>query len=147
RRIAPAFARLVDRLDRGLRFGARRQAIEHLFPEAIAGADLDLLEAVEHVELGQRDAVDAGGLHRLAHHHRIEPAAAPLAPRDHAEFLAALAEHLADLVLELARERPAADARRIGFADAEHIADRARPEPRARRRLARVRVRRSHVRI
>src|SRR5262249_57854003 len=133
--------RLIDRLDRCLRFGARRQAIKHFLAEAIAGADLDLLEAVEHIELGERDAVDARGLHRLAHHHRIEPAAAPLPARHHAEFLAALSERLADLVRELGWEWAAADARRIGLADAEHIADRTRAEPRPRGRLSRMCVR------
>ncbi len=61
--------------------------------------NLDLVKAVEHVELGQRDAVDAAGLDRLAHRDRVEPAAAPLASGDDAELAAALAERLADASL------------------------------------------------
>ena len=37
---------------------------------------------------------------------------------------AALADALADLVVELGRERAAADARGVGLGDAEHVVDR-----------------------
>src|SRR6185437_11893999 len=94
--------------------------------QPIADADLDAVEAVENIELGQRQAMDAAGPHGLAHQHRVEPAAAPLAPGVDAEFPAAAADLLADLVGQFGRERALADPRRIGLADAEHIADRAR---------------------
>src|SRR5665213_2588300 len=97
--------------------------VERRAAPAIAGADLELGEAVQHVELGQRDAVDAGDLHRLAHHHRVEPPTAPLAPGDHAELLAARAPPLADRVGEFGRERAAADAGGISFRNAKDIAD------------------------
>src|SRR5579871_3408286 len=100
--------------------------VDLLAVEPVAGAHLDGVEAVENVEFGERKAVDAAGPHRLAHQHRVEPAAAPLAPGVDAELPAATADLLADLVGELGRERPLADAGRIGLADAEHIADRAR---------------------
>ena len=57
---------------------------------------------------------------RLAHQHRVEPAAAALAPGHGAEFVAALAEPLADRIVELGRERPRADPGGIGLDDAEH---------------------------
>ena len=126
---APALDGLVDRLDLGLGFWRSAASDRALRRRGIADADLDLLEPVEHVELGQGDAVDAGDLDRLAHHHRVEPAAAALAPGDDAELLALCAQRLADLVCELGRERAAADARRIGLGDAEHVADRAGPIP------------------
>jgi hypothetical protein len=73
------------------------------------------------------------GAHRLAHQHRVEPAAAALAARDGAEFMPALAEELADLVRSSSvGNGPLADAGRVGLGDAEHIADFAdgpRPEP------------------
>jgi hypothetical protein len=53
---------------------------------------LIVVEPVEHVELGQRDAGDARHGAGLAHQHRVEPAAAALAPGDGAEFMAALAQ-------------------------------------------------------
>src|SRR6185437_13922070 len=98
------------------------------------GADLDLGEAVQHVELGQGNAVDAADLDRLPHHDRVEPAATALAAGDGAELAAALAEPLPGLVGELGREGAAADARRIGLGDAEDIADCAGTNARARRR-------------
>jgi hypothetical protein len=63
---------------------------------AVAGADLERLEPVEHVELGQRDAVHARGLDAgLPHQCGVEPAAAALAARGGAEFMAPLAQALA----------------------------------------------------
>ena len=96
----------------------------------------DLGEAVEHVELGQRDAVDAVDLHRLADQHGIEPAAAARPAGDGAELAAALAEQPAGLVGQLGRERAGADARGVGLGDAEHVVERARAQAGARRRLA-----------
>src|SRR4051812_27378657 len=89
----------------------------------IADADFERLEAVEHVELGQRDAADTANLDRLPYQHGVEPAAAAGPPGDGAEFMADLADARADLVAELAGEGTAADARRIGLGDAQHIAD------------------------
>jgi hypothetical protein len=54
---------------------------------------------------------------------------------------------LADLVVLLGRERPLADPRRVGLADAEHIADRARAHAGAGRRLRRHGVGRGDVGI
>ena len=121
--------------------------VDGLAVQAIAGAHLELVEAVEHVELGQRDAGDAAGPYRLAHHHGVEPAAAALAPGDRAEFVAALAQALADGVVLFGRERPGADARGVRLGDAEHVVERTRPDPRARRGLPRHRVGGGHVGI
>ena len=86
--------------------GPRRAAggSRRLRRRSVAGADVHRLEAVEHVEFGQRDAGDAADRDRLAHQHRVEPAAAAPAAGDGAELMAALAEPLADLVVELGRE-------------------------------------------
>src|SRR5580704_13516389 len=120
--LLPAGDGFVDRLHARLGVLARRQIIDLLAVEPIADADLDLLEAVEDVELGQSEAADAAGAHRLAHQHGVEPATAPRPAGDDAEFLAALAERLADLVELLGRKRPGADTGGVGLADAEHIA-------------------------
>src|SRR3546814_2918323 len=90
----------------------------------VCSSDLDLLEAVENVELGQRDALDAGQLGSLAHHHRVEPAAAPLPARDHAELAAARAQQLAGGIGQLGRKGAAADTRGVGLGDAEHEVER-----------------------
>src|SRR6185312_5095952 len=117
---APALGGLVDRLDLGLQRSAGGQVVVCLPPALVAGADLDLVEPVEHVELGQRDAVNPADAAGLAHQHRVEPAAAPRPAGDGAELAAALAEPLTGFVVELGRERTAADACRIGLGDAEH---------------------------
>src|SRR5581483_4549192 len=94
---------LVDRLDPRLGVLARRQIVHLPAVETVADADLDFAQAVEDVELGQSEAVDAPGAHGLAHQHRVEPAAAPRPPGHGAEFAAALADQPADLVVLLGR--------------------------------------------
>jgi hypothetical protein len=60
RRCSPSSpASLVDRLDAGLRARLAGRWSSGLAVEIVAGADLQLVEPVEHVELGQRDAGDA----------------------------------------------------------------------------------------
>ncbi len=85
--------------------------------------------------------------HRLAHQHRVKPAAAPRATGIGAELVADAAEPLADLVMQFGRKRAFANARRVGLGDAQHIAGRARSHARTRRRLPRHRVGRSDIRI
>src|SRR3546814_2829572 len=58
-------------LDRGLVGGMTGEIVENLAAQAIAGADANRLEPVEHVELGQRDAGDARHGAALAHQHQI----------------------------------------------------------------------------
>src|SRR5690606_27692764 len=94
-RFLPAFQRDIDRLDTGLCGLACRQVVDILAVQLVADADLQFVETVEDVELGQRDAGNAVGGDRLAHRRRVEPAAAALAARDRAEFMALLAEELA----------------------------------------------------
>src|SRR5467141_2954346 len=98
-RLLPAFDSLVDRLNSGLRTLAGRQMVDFLAVQGVAGADLDRIEAIENVELGQRQPVDAAGPHGLAHQHRVEPADAPLAAGIGAELAAALADLAANLVV------------------------------------------------
>ncbi len=72
-------------------------------------------KAVEDVELGQREAVDAGGADGLSHQGGVEPAAAALAAGDGSELAAALADEIADRVVLLGGKRPQADARGVGL--------------------------------
>ena len=78
---------------------------------------------------------------------RVEPAAAARAAGDRAEFVAAHAQMLADFVVELGRERTAADARRVRLHDAEHVVEAARPDAGARASLPRHAVGRRDERI
>ena len=145
--VRPALHDLVDGLHLGLADGGRRQVVDHLTVEAIADTHLDLVETVEHVELGQRDAADAVDLHRLAHHHRVEPAAAAGPAGHRSEFLAPLAEGPADLVVELRREGSAADAGRVRLGDAENVVEHTRSQTGPSRRLSGDGGRRRHERI
>src|SRR5262249_31429444 len=115
----------------------KRQAVE-----PIANANLELRKLIEHIQLGQSDAVNTAHFAGLPHEAGIEPAAAARSPRDRAELLAPLAEELAGLILELGRERSFPYPRGVGLGDAQHVVDRARPEPRAGRGLRRYGVRR-----
>src|SRR5262249_37777878 len=147
RRLRPALERLPNGLDARLRVAARGKPVHALAVELVADADLELRETVEHVELGERDAVDAAHLDGLAHERGVEPAATALAPRHGAELAAALADPLADLVVQLGRERPRADSGRIRLGDAQTVAPRARADARAGGGLRGDRVRRRDVGI
>ena len=105
----PAGNSLVDRFDLGLRVLSGRQVIDLAPVQAIRGADLDFVKAVEDVELGEREAVDATGADGLADQYGVEPAAAARPAGDNPELLAALAERPADLVFLFGRERAFAD--------------------------------------
>ncbi len=108
-----------------------RQVVVLALADSVAGADLDPLEPVEHVDLGQRDAGDPADRGRLAHEHRVEPAAAAFAPRHRSEFAAACPQPLAGGPLwsiwgEFGREGAAPDPRGVSLDDAEHEARRRR---------------------
>jgi len=135
------------RLDLRLFVRVGRQIIEVAPAQPVARADFDFLETVEHVELGQGNPVDTAGDDGLAHQHRVEPAAAPLAPGDCAEFRAGLADPFADFIVQFRREGPIADPRRVGLGNAEHEADVARATARTRGRLSRHCVGRGDIRI
>ena len=115
----------------------RGEIIERLTAQGVTGADLHLVEPVEHVDLGQGDAGDPADRRRLAHQHRIEPAAAALAARDGAELMAAHAQPLAGFIVEFGRERTRSDARGVRLGDPQHEADRAWPQARSACRGAR----------
>src|SRR5690348_10370348 len=115
----PPGYRFIDRLDAGLGVLAGRQIVDLAAIQPIGDADLDLLKAVEDVEFGERQALNAAGAHSLAHQNGVEPAAAPWPSCDDAEFLAALTEGFADRVGLFSRKRSRADAGRVGLADAK----------------------------
>src|SRR5438477_4075140 len=79
--------------------------VDFLSVQPVTGADLDGVETIQNIELGQRQPVDAAGPHGLAHQHGIEPADAPLASSIDPELLAAAANLLADLVCRLLLEK------------------------------------------
>src|SRR5262249_47964208 len=111
RGVLPSFHRLVNRLDSRLRAPTRRKIVDFAAVGAITDTNLDLVEAVEDVELGQRQPIDAAGADGLAHQYGVEPAAAAPASGHRAEFAATVADQLADGILLFGRERPFAHPR------------------------------------
>src|SRR5204863_3666160 len=90
---------------------------------AIADADAQRIDSRENVELGdgQRGhAIEADG---VAQRDLVEPAAAAWPPGGGPHLAPALAKPLAELVLELRREWPRADARRVGLCDPPDLVD------------------------
>ena len=99
--------------------------------EAVAHADRDLVERREHVELRQRERRDAVDTDGESQRHEVEPAAAANASGHGAELTAELAHALLRRPVDLARERPLADAGHVGLGDSEDLVDPLRPEAEA----------------
>ena len=97
------------------------QVVKRLAIQMIADADLEFLHAVQHIQLGQRNAGDAVNLDGLAHQHGIKPATTPRPAGGGAELVAAFAQFLAHTVLQFGGKRPGANARGVGLGDAQYI--------------------------
>src|SRR6185436_1339857 len=113
----PAVDRFIHRLVPRLRLFAGRKIVDFTAIQPVAHANLDLVEAIEDVELGEREAVNPTSQHSLPHEHGVEPAAAAGAPGHGAELAAPLSERFADRVVHLVGgKRTKPDARRVGLA-------------------------------
>ena len=84
----------------------------------IADTDLNLLQAVQNVQLGQAKPGDAVDLHGIAQGDRIEPATASRPPGGRAKFMPLGGQVLAHLIKQFGGERARADSRRVRFGDA-----------------------------
>src|SRR5690606_16534997 len=89
----------------------------------VGDAHLQLLDTVEHVQLGDAQAGDAVDGHRALERDDVHPAAAARAAGGGAVLGTAVAQALADVVIEFGGERAAADAGGIGLGDAQHVVD------------------------
>ncbi len=127
--------------------GIQRREVTTFAAVFVGDAHLDAGQPIEHVELGDGEAVDGIDLGGTLECHQVDPAAAARAPGAGTEFVAALAQHFAHLVIELGGERTTANARRIGLADAEHIVDVAGADAGSGQRAADRGVRGSHIRV
>ena len=144
---APAVERLVDRLDPGQEVRAVGVVGERATVEPVARAHLDVVEAVEDVELGEGElgeAVQPGG---VAEHHAVEPSGPPPPPGDRAELASDVDEPVAVGVGQLGGERPGTDAGRVGLGDPDDAVDVAGAEAGAGARPAGGRVGRGDVGI
>lgn len=90
-------------------FGVGREAFQFLAVDGVFGSDLELIEVVEDVELGEVDGgVVVAGV-RVLYDDEIEPAAAALAACCDTDFVADLLELLAKFVELLCWEGSADD--------------------------------------
>ena len=119
--------------------------------EFVAGAELELGQAIEHVELGDAQTGQAVDLGRAFEQRRIEPATTAAAPGGHAFFRTdgghVPARCALLLPFQLGRERAATDTGAIGLGDAQHVMQEARAHASARSGVARHTVAGGHKRI
>src|SRR5260221_13571492 len=99
------------------------------------------------MELGDAQARNPVDLDGALERGSIEPAAAPRPARGGAEFVPALAQQLADRVVELGRKRAGAHARGIRLGDAENVMQHLRPDTRTGGRRSGNAVARGDVRV
>src|SRR5437588_5178288 len=116
----PSYAGLVLRLEVRMRGGECGIRAPPFAMNVVVGADRNLVELVEHIEFRERDLVDAVDRRARADDRQIEPAGATRSSGHGSKLVAARAEMLAVLVVELCRKRAAADARRVRLHDRNH---------------------------
>src|SRR5690606_3980573 len=107
--LAPARELQVDRRALFPALRVQRRVFAALAAVFVGDADLELLHAVEHVELGDAQAADAVDRHRALERHDVHPAAAARAAGGGAVLGAAVADALAHFIVQFGRERAAAD--------------------------------------
>src|SRR5690554_3785057 len=129
RGVAPARQFFEDRLGFGNGVGAIRQHVEEFTLVAVAHADAQGLQAVEHIEFGDAQAVYAVDGHRALHGRAVEPAAAARAARDGAEFLAHFGQARTDVVVQFGGEWPRADTGGVSLCDAQNVIEHLRAHP------------------
>ncbi len=106
-------------------------------PALVGGADLDLVQAGEHVELGHGDVGESAQAHGVAQDDQIQPAAAAAAAGGGPELLAFALEVVAVGVIQFGDEGSAAHAGGVGLDDAHHAVQGAGAGARARGRVGR----------
>jgi len=102
----PAGLGLVHRLKPGQSSHGGRHVRHRLAIQRVARAYLDLLQLVQHIQLGDDEtveAVDGGGVLQQRH---VEPAAAARPAGDRSEFVAGFSYGVAVLIVRLGGKRP-----------------------------------------
>src|SRR6476661_7850419 len=89
----------------------------------VANADPQGIDARQHVELGDGECSHRVEPDRVAQRDQVEPAAAPGTARGGAHLTAALAECLAEVVIEFGREGTRADTGRVSLGDTPDLVD------------------------
>src|SRR5690606_28985260 len=145
--LGPAREPQVHRGDLFPALRRRRGVLGALATVLVGDADLELFHAVEHVELGDAQAGDAVDGHGALERDDVHPAAAARAAGGGAVLGAAVADALADLVVQLGRERAAAHAGSVGLRYTQHVVDVLRAHAGAGQRAAHSGVGAGDVRV
>src|SRR6185437_15798321 len=122
-RALPAGHGFVNRLEPVPSGGGGRNGVGRLAGisrtiQAVAYADRDVLERIEHIELGDDERLEAVEQRGVAEQRGVEPADAAGPPGDAAELVAALAQLVRLRALDLGGKGAAADPSAIGLAHA-----------------------------
>src|SRR6202011_5651253 len=121
--LLPAGHLLVDRLAVFVVRDVGEGVVEALASEVVAGADLQQGLVVEDVETHEGGAADPVQPNGVAGHGGVEPSDAARSPGNGAEFVASLADLVADVVEELRWERSVAHAGGICLEDSDGEVD------------------------
>ena len=119
----PAGQGFKDRLAAGEVLGAAGEMLDALAIEFVGNTHLDLVELIEHVELGDRQAIEAVHLHRITANHTVKPAATAAPARGGAVFTAPVAEVVVEAALQLGGEGALAHPGGVGLGHADHPVD------------------------
>ena len=117
---SPAGQIFVHALDLVVAAGLRGNLGGELAVDAVADADGNLRQFIEHVQLGHDQPGDAVDHHRVAQQRKIEPAAAAGTSGDRAVFIAAGAEVVHLGIVAFGGKWPFANARAVGLGHADH---------------------------
>ena len=104
--------------------------LDALAIEFVGDAHLDLIEFIEHVELGDRQAIEAVHLHRIAANHAVKPAAATATAGGGAVFPAPVAEVVIEAALQFGGEGALAHPGGVSLGHANHPVNQGRAHAR-----------------
>src|SRR6185437_6437648 len=110
---------------------------EYVLAHAIRGAESDLVQGIQHVELGDRKVRESVDAHRVAHDYCVEPAAAPRTSGSRAKFIPELAHLRLKGLGEFRWQRPLSHTRRVRLDDSEATVQRTRRDTDSDSRAAR----------
>ena len=124
RRALPARQGLEDWMATGEVVGAAGEVIDPFAIQFVGHADLNLIEFIQHIQLGDGEAIEAVHLNGVATDHPVESSRASPAPAGGgSEFTAALRQLIVEAPAQFGRERPLTDAGGVGLGHTDDPVD------------------------
>ena len=128
-RALPARQFFEDGFALGEFIGTAGEVLDSLAIEFLGPADLNLVQFVQHIQLGHGQTVQAVDLHGIAPHHAVKPATAPLAASGGTEFTTPFRELVIQASAQLSGEGAFTHAGGVGLGNADDAAIRVGPTP------------------